>query len=401
MQEPPVSDRERPVLSLAPVNTMPSSAPPAPHHDGAAGPTLGDVVARIAAEVSMPLTAALERVMALTSSGRIDRPSLQALRDEIDDARRVGLRGQQIARFASGEVQQNPERLDLASMLRGVLDEQAQESPGKALGAARVVIGTAEVVGDASLVHAVLQAAADWSAAHARAAPQWRLEVQAWPVRARVMCRLAHQSADLVAPGSAEHGAPQAPAHHENSLDTLDWLLLQYTAHIAGVSVRRDDSPSHSHLTLEFGRTVNVTLEGATAVDLTGPDAAVPSIAGCQVLVLSARRETRQRLREALQGQDLLIDYVSTSSAAIQYCEDGAPQMLVYESSLDGEALRSLRQRLSRLVSGVAMIEILPQGQQCEMGDGTPDGVTRLGAEALRQMLPPVMALEMARRRQL
>lgn len=380
------------------MNTMPRSASPVPPHDGTAGPTLGDVVARIAAEVSMPLTAALERVMALTSSGRIDRPSLQALRDEIDDARRVGLRGQQIARFASGEVQQNPERLDLAAMLRAVLDEQARQSPGHVPGAARVVLGAAEVVGDASLVHAVLQSAADWSAAHARTAAQWRLEVQAWPVRARIMCRLAHQSADLV---GADSGSPQVPTFRESTLDTLDWLLLQYTAHIAGVSVRRDDSPSHSNLTLEFGRTVNLTLEGATAVDLAGPDAAVPSIAGCQVLVLAARRETRQRLREALQGQDLLIDYVSTSSAAIQYCEDGAPQMLLYESSFEGEPLRALRQRLSRLVSGVAVVEIVPQGQQCEMGDGTPDGVTRLGAEALRQMLPPVMALEMARCRQL
>ena len=105
--------------------------------------------------------------------------------------------------------------------------------------------------------------------------------------------------------------------------------------------------------------------------------------------------------KRQLQGQDLLIDYVSTVSAAAQYCEGGAPQLLVYESSFDGDALWALRVRLSKLLSGVAMIEVLPSGQQCEMGDGTPESVTRLGADGLRHMLPSMITLEMARRRQL
>ena len=46
---------------------------------------------------------------------------LQALRNEIDGARRVGLRGQQIARLASGSVRQTVERLDLTQCLRGLL----------------------------------------------------------------------------------------------------------------------------------------------------------------------------------------------------------------------------------------------------------------------------------------
>lgn len=385
-------------MNLAELSHMPIAERPVPQADANAMPTLGLVVARMAAEVAVPLTAALDRVLALASSGRIDRPGLQALRAEIDGARRVGLRGQQIARFASGEVRQHMERLDLADLLRQVLEEQALQHPGTPM-AGRTALGAAEVMGDASLVHAVLQAAADWSGAHAQTGVDWRLDVKPWPAHARVACHFAHQPADQAPEAVADAATPGA--FRDNRLDTLDWLLLQYTAHIAGVNVRRQDSSSHSTLTLEFQHTINVTLEGASAVDLSAADAAVPSLAGSQVLVLAARRETRQGLRDALQGQDLLIDYVSTVSAAVQYCEGGAPQLLVYESSFDGDALWALRVRLSKLLSGVAMIEVLPSGQQCEMGDGTPESVTRLGADGLRQMLPSMITLEMARRRQL
>ena len=109
---------------------QPPAATPAP---AVSAPSLGDVVARIGAEVSGPLTLALDRVAALASTGRIDRLGLQALRSEIDLARRVGLRGQQIARLAGGDVRQNVARLDLRQCLRAAL----QGRPG--------------IVGDATL----------------------------------------------------------------------------------------------------------------------------------------------------------------------------------------------------------------------------------------------------------
>ncbi len=382
-------------MNLAELITMPPPASPAPPAGASATPTLGDVVARISAEVSSPLTAALDRVLALVSSGRIARRDLLSLRDEIAGARRVGLQGQQIARFASGEVRQSLERLDLAQMLRSVLDEQTRLSPVSAMNA-RAVLGAAEVMGDASLVHAVLQAAADWSAAQACAAVAWQLDVKPWPVHARVVCQFAHQPADRADGGDAD--APDGP--HQGAMDTLDWLLLQYTAHIAGVSVQRSDGPSHCRLTLEFQRTVNVTLEGASAVDLSAHSTAASSIAGSQVLVLAAQHETRQALRDALQGQDLLVDHVSTVTAAALYCEDVTPQILLYESAFEGEALRALRQHLSVQVSAVVVLELQPSGQCCEMGDGTPESVTRLGADGLRQTLVSVLTLEMARRHQ-
>ena len=356
-------------------------------------PSMTDVVARIAAEVSGPLTAALERVVSLAASGHIDRAGLLSLRDEIAGARQVGLRGQQIARFAEAPMHQSVERIDLSRLLRDVLTAQAMQATSGAVGS-RQTLGAAEVMGDLSLLHAVLQAAVDWSAEGALARVDWRLDLQPWPVRARVQCRFAHQAADRVARDDAVGVGARL-----TQLDTLDWLLLQYTAHRADVIVRRDDGPSHCTLVLEFIHTVNDTLEGASAVDLGESGSAAPLMAGSQVLVLAARRDARTQVRAAMHGHDLVIDYVPTVTAARQYCEDGVPQVLLFESSFDGDALRMLCDRLEDQMPGIAFIEIVPAGSGCEMGGTTGHRITRVGADGLRQMLASVMLLELARRR--
>ena len=358
-------------------------------------PSMVDVVARIAAEVSGPLTAALERVVSLATSGRIDRAGLQSLRDEIDGARQVGLRGQKIARFAEGIMQQSIERIDLSSLLRDLLTAQAMQAVAGAVGS-RQTLGAAEVMGDLSLVHAVLQAAADWSGELALASVDWHLDLQPWPVRARVQCRFAHRAADRVA---RDDTAETVVGARLMQLDTLDWLLLQYTAHRAGVIVRRDDGPSLTTLVLEFTHTVNDTLEGASAVELGESGHATPWMAGSQVLVLAARRDARTQVRAAMHGHDLVVDYVPTVAAARQYCEDGVPQVLLFESSYDSDALRMLCDRLEDQSPGIAFIEIVPAGSGCEMGGTSGHRITRVGADGLRQMLASVMLLELARRR--
>ena len=399
-------------LNAQATRTAPSTAgDPSPMD----APSMAEVVARIAAEVSGPLTAALDRVVSLAASGHIDRASLQSLRDEIDGARLAGLRGQQIARFAEGPMQQSVERIDLSRMLREVLTAQAMQACAGAMGS-RQTLGAAEVMGDLSLVHAVLQAAADWSTALTLSSVNWRLDLQPWPVRARVQCRFAHRAADRVARDATEGavaadgitgvsgvsgvtGAMATVGVRLAQLDTLEWLLLQYTAHRAGVIVRRDDGPSHTTLVLEFTHTVNDTLEGASAVDLADSGAATSLMAGSQVLVLAARRDARTQVRAAMHGHELVVDYVPSVAAARQYCEDGVPQVLLFESSFNSDALRMLCDRLEDQAPGMAFIEIVPTGHGCEMGGSSGHHITRVGSDGLRQVLASVMLLELARRR--
>jgi hypothetical protein len=130
---------------------------------------------------------------------------------------------------------------------------------------------------------------------------------------------------------------------------------------------------------------------------MASTEGSAQSISGCQMLVLASQRGTRQRLREAMQGQDLLIDHVSTVDDARQYCRDGAPQFLIFESAFRGDALATLMADLGRASPGAVLVEVLPAGQDCELSAAGDNPVTRLGMDALRHMLLPVLVLEMGR----
>lgn len=360
----------------------PAATPAAVANDN---PTLGDVVARLAAEVAGPLTQALDRVVALAASGRIDRAGLQALRDEIGLARAAGLRGQQIARFIDGQAHPAVERVALAEVLRAAIGDQAIDA-GIQAPANRQLLAELEVMGDATLIHRLLRAATDWAGEITRSTLDWRLDLKPWPVRARITCQFAHRPADL---------ADTEPTVQElEALDTLDWLLLQYAAHVAGVLVVRELRGTQCVLTLEFPHTVNDTLEGATAVELGAGNGAT-LVAGSQVLVVASRRDARQLVREALRGHDLFIDYVGTVAAAREYCADGTPQALIYEAGFAGDALQVLLNSLAAAPKPVALVEITPQGQDYEIG---PQGA-RVGADGLRHTLPAVLVMELARQR--
>lgn len=376
-------------MHLADMTAAPAPVPPAPPPAASAAtrdnPTLGDVVARLAAEVAVPLTQALERVLRLASSGKIDRLGVQALREEIDLARTAGLRGQQIARFIDGQAHPSVERVSLTEVLGAVIAERASDAGPQGPGQ-RQLLADLEVMGDATLIHRLLRAAADWAGAATRSTLDWKLDLKPWPVRARVSCQFNHRPADLA--------DTPATASELEALDTLDWLLLQYAAHVAGVLVLRELDAVQCTLTLEFPHTVNDTIEGASAAE-PAPASGATLMAGGQLLVLAARREARQLVREALRGHDLFIDYVSTVAAAREYCADGTPQVLIYETGFAGDALQALLGALTASPKPVALVEITPTGQDYEM---SPQGA-RVGADGLRHTLPAVLVMELARQR--
>jgi len=364
-------------MIAADTDPMPLPAPPLPPSGDDPLPTLGAVVARLSADVTVPLTQALERVQAIGASGRLDRSGLAALRDEIDAARRIGLRGQQIVRLATGQVQPHGERLGLKQLLEPLLDE-ARRQPGSAPVRWHAV-AEVRVEGDASLLHTLLRAASDWSQALARGAVDWWLDRHPTSAQGRVRCRFVPRE-----------GGGDEP---------LDWLLLQYSAHLAGVQLRREQPDGQWQLTLHFPNPVNEALPGASALEIAPPGGGGALLAGSQLLVLAARRELRQQVRAALRGHELFIDHVPTVADAQRYCDEGLPQVLVYETSFAGAQLQALLARLAAAPHPVAVVELVPGHGGCALAGPPGAAWARLGTEGLAASLAAVVALEMARRR--
>jgi hypothetical protein len=346
-----------------------------------------ELVGQLGSEAAAPLTAALERVSQLTATGRIDRPSLRALRDELERARRVAMLGQQLARFATG-VRQNPERLNLAQLLRQAVAQRRRETEARGV-QFRQVLTAADVVVDASLLFALLNAVLDWSLAHARSSIEFRLDHRSSPAHARLACRFSHRPPDAA-------GLIDAA-----SLDSLPWRLAQQIAWAMGVAIERHDDASQTALVLEFPSTVGEGFDAVTAVEYD-PAAAVASavaktVAGSQVLVLSARAEIRARVRDAVRHMGLMIDFVASVEEARDFCREGLPHALVYESSLAGDRFEALHAELLRDAPTLAFIELGEEGDAFAVSGFGGAEVAHVGREAIATGLPSALVFELSR----
>jgi uncharacterized protein with HEPN domain len=370
-------------------------------HDRGAGPSpfapdLGaadgfrELVGQFGREVAAPMTAALERVNAFATTGRIDRAGLRELRDEIECARRLALSAQQISRFASGRVRQNPERLNLTQTLRDALAQRSRETASRGIDL-RQDLKPAEIVIDASLGSALLQAVLDWSFEHARSHIEFRVDVKSWPVHARLGCRFAYIPADEL---------PAHAAQAAQRLETVPWQLLCRLAQTLGLVVTREDKDGNTQLALEFPHTVNEGVATLAALEFDEPGITGPNsqpMVGRHVLVITSRRETRNGVRDTLRSMGLMVDYVGSIDEARQFCEGGLPHAIIYESALAGENFRKLRSEWTREVPALAFIEIAEQGRELQVSDIGGQRTSRIGRDVIASALPSALMFELSK----
>lgn len=323
------------------------------------------LVSGLSAEVSSRLTRALAHLGTLADQEQSDGQLLQSLGDEIDAARRVGMLGQQIARLASGHVRPETEHVVVSDLLSALLAQRQRSHRRGTRIHASIANTTAQ--GDASLISALLHAAVDWAEELAESSIELTLSA-------------ASQGPEL----SMSFGlaAPVSPL----STDTLQWHLLYFTAEALGIRPQRR----------RHGNTLSLSLRLPQAGNGPALPAVDNPVNGCQVLVVAPEREIRNKVRLAIRGLDLLVDYVASVDAAARYCNDSRPEAVVYDGRLDGASLNELRSSLDT-ERRLPFIEIHGNGRD----DGTigSDGTTRIPLDALMDCLPSTLATELARAR--
>ena len=350
-----------------------------------------ELVTQIGIEIAGPLTAALERVHALADTGRIDRQGLRALREEVERAREAGLIGQQLARFASGRLRQSHERLQLTQMLKSALTQRARDLEARGV-QLRQVLKPVEVIVDASLLSSLLDTLIDWSLANAQASIEFRIDTKPWPAHARLTARFTYRATDQL----DERGA-DAVTH---GLDSLVWRLLQQTAWTMGLVVDRRDEGATTLLSIEFPRTVNDALEGVSSMEIDqGFESSSHSkpLAGNHVLVVAARRALRAQVREAIRHMGLIIDFVSSIDEASEFCRDGLPHAIVFESALGGERFDRLREEIGATAPDFVFVEIVEDGNLFEISSFSGSGLARVGRDAIAGSLPSALMFELSK----
>jgi uncharacterized protein with HEPN domain len=350
-----------------------------------------DLVSQIGAEVAAPLTMALERINALTSTGRIDRAGLRALRDEVEAARHAGMIGQQLTRFASGRLRQSHERLQLADVLNGVIAHRTRETTARGF-VVKPVLKPVEVIVDASLLFSLLNSTVDWALANAQSQIDLAIDIKTWPAHALLTCGFAHRPPDAL--GDDDAGA--APG----GLDSLTWRLLEQTAWTMGLSVERRDEGHKTLLTLEFPRTASSVIEGVSTMELNegfAPSANSQPLAGSHVLVISGRRDVRVQIRESLRHMSLIIDFVNSVDEAAAFCSEGLPHAVIVESIQSGERFEHFRAEIAAEVPDFVFIEIVEQGKDTDMSGFAGTSMARVGRDAIAASLPSMLMFELSK----
>jgi len=349
------------------------------------------MVSEMGAEIAAPLTAALERINSLTSTGRIDKQSLRALREEVEAARQIGMIGQQLTRLASGRVRQTHERLQLADVLNGTLAHRARETQARGIHV-KPSLASANVIVDASLLFSLLNTTIDWALVNAQSQIDFAIDIKTWPAHARLTCRFVHRPVDELADG--------AHAEAPRGLDSLHWRLLEQTAWTMGLLVERKDAPHVTTLTLEFPSTASTEIDGVSAVDINdgfAPSSNSQPLAGSHVLVISARREMRVLIRDALRNMSLIVDFVNSVDEATAFCREGLPHAVVIESIQAGARFENFRDEILAEVPDFVFIEIIEEGAAFEMSGFGGAPTARVGREVLASSLASALLFELSK----
>jgi hypothetical protein len=354
-----------------------------------------DLVAQLGSEVAGTLSAALERVNALATTGRIDGLSLRALRDEIEMARRIGIMGQQVSRYASGRVRISSETLDIGALLEEALHQRAPEIEARGLEVRRHV-QPAEVLVDAALCVSLLQALLDWAFEHARSPIDVSIDpsvgqIHARPAHARVGCSFAH-----AAGGDARAITPAVAPR----LDTMAWRLLAQTAATLGLLLTRSERAGRTTAMIEFPRRAGEPMEGVSAIELDGPVESAEhqrSLVGNHVLVVAARREVRHLVRDALHATGMLVDFVTSVDDAREFCRGGLPHAVVHEAVLGGRSFEHLRTELLQAAPTLAFVQISEENHAFEVHRAAGREHVSVGRAFIAESLPAALVYELAR----
>jgi hypothetical protein len=164
--------------------------------------------------------------------------------------------------------------------------------------------------------------------------------------------------------------------------------------------IERQDAGGTTELTVEFPHTANDSLEGASSFDVSSGFALANEarpLAGSHVLVMSLRRDLRNQIRQAVAHMGLTLDFVTSTDAAREFCQQGLPHAIVYESAIYDSAFDRLRNDIRQQCPELAWIEVTEQGEAFEISSFGGMSMARVGRDAIATSLPSALMFELAK----
>ena len=347
-----------------------------------AGIDAWEVPGLIGAELAHHVTPALEVVQRLKAAGLMTHSEARAFTDAADHLQRIAVTSQQITRLAHGRLRQSHERLDLAEVIRHVLDE----NEGRYLRQGIEIephLQPLEVITDPALLVSLCEIALECAACDGERLQVW-LAMQHWPEHALLTIRSRPHFRD----------GREIEATH-----SLHWIYLCRLADATGVTVRRSSETEFVQITVEFPRTVK-QLAGLTAMEVdAGADrsAASSSWAGHHLLLVTRNTETAWEIDMVCRRMRLVLDVVQDCAQAVRFCELELPDMIILDEAVREGGFEALRQHVLRQNLNFPFLEIVEADNVVELGTWHDGATSRVSRSELRQQLQALLAMELAK----
>lgn len=329
----------------------------------------------------------------LVGAGRLRRSEAKALSDAMHQLRGTSLRAQQITRLAGGRIRQAHERVDLAELVRHVLDDRAAELQTAGVGITSD-LQAVEVLLDPPVAISLLNSTIDWALSFSK-----RLHISLaqgeWPGPAQLKVRVTTP--------------PPAPSPHPGGVgwtvrprgrrlnDGLHWMLLRQIAASSSLEVARSREDGAALLTIEFPQTFPGT-EGMTCLELTGHgDGASVPLRDAWVLVIAGDEGLRQDAVEALRKVGIDAIAAADTGHAQALIGDTRPNVLVAAYDVPAGDVAAFRRDALGGDERCPLVEITREAPSFHLGGFDRFETPTVGREQLATELPPTVLFELVK----
>ena len=341
-------------------------------------PELIAVLADQITEGSSALQSGLDQLL---QRERITPAEHRALSLPTERMKAAGLSTQQIHRFHNGRIRQSHEKIDMAELVEGVLQERKKELGLLGISLRRK-LKPVEVLIDPTVAHTLVNALLDWAQAFGNRIDV-RMDLNHWPQHARLQLRVVHDG---------------APPSSTLLPDNLHWMLIRQIAlATGGVEITRELREDGVGVTALFTRTAQA-VDGISAVDLSDDHSSLfKSLSGIYVLTISPHLQIRADVRDALREIGIVSDSVMDFEQAFDAARSRMPNLIVVDSELKGPAFLAFRDHLLREVLEFPFVEISPDDSSFDLSGFGEFSMAKVGRGNIREALGAAVVFELAR----
>lgn len=326
----------------------------------------------------------------LVGAGRLRRSEAKALSDAMQQLRSTSLRAQQITRLAGGRIRQARERVDLAELVRHVLEDRAEEFAGAGATVGSDLQGV-DVLLDPPVAISLLNAILDWGLSFSKEL-HLTLVPSEWPGPAQLRVRVATPP-PAQRPGTA--GATARPRGRRLN-DGLHWMLLRQIAASSGLQVARSRADGAALLTIDFPKTFFNT-EGVACLELTDADGQANTTRETWVLVLARDEKLRKEAIDALRKMGIDAVAAADTVQAKAVVANSRPNVLVTAYDISPEDIAAFRHDALGGEDRCPLVEITREVPSFHLSGFDRFETPKVGREQITAELPPTVLFELVK----